>query len=116
VRPSSLLLAGNQVLGAVLAGRDQLEGTPFGIRLPVAVPTPLVPVVWGTAISAPLAAVPLLLAAGDRPVRRWLAAIGLVGQLSEPITWRRDRSPAQTAVIAANLVLTASLVVRRSSR
>lgn len=61
---------------------------------------------YGTAISAPWPVVPAVWILSPRTLR--LAAPGLaIGQLSEPLIWRRDtwRDPVLAATVTMNLIL-----------
>ena len=101
------------LVGARIALRHGLVGEPLRIRLPDRVPTPVVLVGWGTALSAPWAmtAAHLALAAGPDAERtragtRALAWLGLAGVLSEPATWGRRRPRGAMLLSAAHLAVT----------
>jgi hypothetical protein len=83
---------------SVVAIREKLPGEPFGIRIPLSVPTGIL-VGWGSAVAAPWPMpVVALLATGRKAGRgRWteralvsagLGVAGIVGLLIEPNTYR----------------------------
>ena len=97
------------LVGAWQATRHRLIGEPFGVRPPRCLPEALVVAGWGTALSGPLVADAVLIALapvadrghpGARRAVALLAALRLVGVLSEPVTWGR-RPPRRTMVVAA---------------
>lgn len=108
-------------LGAGRAWRHGRRGEPFGIASPVELPLAVEVVVWGSAVSAPVA-MDIVLGAlvpawgrGEPAAARMVRGLGwlrLVGTLSEPLTWRRRPWP-DVGLSAAHLLL-ASLLIRRS--
>ena len=84
--------AASTALGSVVAARGNVEGAPFGVRLPISVPTGLL-VGWGSGLSAPwpMPAVALIAALRGGPTAgRICAMIGagvIAGTAVEPVTW-----------------------------
>jgi hypothetical protein len=84
--------AASTVCGSVVAARGNVEGAPFGVKLPISVPTGLL-VGWGSGLSAPwpMPVVALIAALrGGQTAGRICAAIGagvIVGTVIEPVTW-----------------------------
>ena len=80
------------VFGSVVAARGNVEGAPFGVRLPISVRTGLL-AGWGSGISAPwpMPAVAMIAALRGGPTAgRICALIGagvVVGSAAEPVTW-----------------------------
>jgi hypothetical protein len=78
--------------GSVVAARENVEGAPFGIRLPISVRTGLL-AGWGSGLSAPwpMPAVALIAALRGGPTAgRICAGIGagvFIGTAIEPVTW-----------------------------
>ncbi len=90
--------------GSVVATRENVDGEPFGVKLPISVPAGLV-AGWGSGLSAPWPMPALAMIAATRPGRtsgRVCAAIGagvIVGTLIEPVTWRRTSLLAHIAML-----------------
>ncbi len=84
--------AASTAFGSVVADRENVEGAPFGVRLPISVRTGLL-VGWGSGLSAPWPMpVAALIAAlrGGPTAGRICAVIGgavFVGAAIEPVTW-----------------------------
>ncbi len=117
IRQLTAALTVLDLVGARVARGHGLIGEPLRIRIPAAVPTPLVLVGWGTAVSAPWlmdAALARVLAGHDadraRTVARGLGALRCAGVLVEPATWGRRRPRWAMALSIGNLVLGAALV------
>ena len=101
-RPSSRLsrplviaaaaFAASTAFGSVVAARENVQGAPLGIRLPISVRTGLL-AGWGSGLSAPwpMPVVALIAALRGGPTAgRICAAIGagvIVGTVVEPVTW-----------------------------
>jgi hypothetical protein len=108
-------LAISNLAGMIIAIRRHVAPRPFGLRSPIHGWAE--PVVWGTALSAPL---PMIVTLGTSPWRRNLTVTGalaitdLVGQLAEPIAWQRHRPRLASAVIAANVTLSALTIAATS--
>src|SRR6476620_7029659 len=92
------------VFGAVVADRGNVQGAPFGVRLPISVRTGLL-AGWGSGLSAPW---PMPVAAviaahrGGPTAGRICVVIGagvVVGTLIEPVTWHRTSLLAHIAMI-----------------
>jgi hypothetical protein len=107
------------LVGGLVARRSGLEGEPFLVVAPTAIPGPVLLLGWGTALSGPLLADAALVAFGHaadrgsqtmcRPVR-WLGLLRLVGVLCEPVTWGRRRPRWTMALSGAQLVVACSLI------
>src|SRR6478672_11639191 len=84
--------AASTVFGSVVAARGNVEGAPFGVRLPISVRTGLL-TGWGSGLSAPWPMpVAALIAArrGGPTAGRICVLIGagvFVGAAIEPVTW-----------------------------
>jgi hypothetical protein len=113
--------AATTVFGSVVALNEQVEGEPFGVRLPISVRTGLA-AGWGSGLSAPwpmpaLALISALRADGTSATPgRICAAIGggvILGTLAEPVTWRRrPRSRWASSAILLNLLAGAALATK----
>jgi hypothetical protein len=81
--------------GGAVAVKHRVAGEPFGIGGSLDVRTPAVVVLWGTALSAPIASLGLAIALYRlRPgALRGLGAMFAVGALSEPAFWGRRPCP-----------------------
>lgn len=112
-------LAGTGLAGTVLARRAGLEGEPLGLRWPWGPRSEVL--LWGTAISAPIALDLAIIGAAvalprSRGLARLMGATVLVGQAIEPIARRLDEAaPVHRAVVVANLTL-ASVVILAGGR
>src|SRR6478752_194041 len=84
--------AASTAFGSVVAARGNVEGAPFGVRLPISVRTGLL-AGWGSGLSAPwpMPVVALIAALRGGPrAGRTCAMIGgaaFVGAAIEPVTW-----------------------------
>ena len=118
---ASLAFAGAAVLGSVVAIHDQLPGQPFGVDIPLSVPSGLA-AGWGAGVAAPwpmptAAVITAAIARHRAPSARPGAActaIGLgciIGTLIEPVT-RRSQSwtPATRLAIGVNVAASAGLI------
>ena len=78
--------------GSVVAARENVEGAPFGVKLPISVRAGLL-AGWGSGLSAPwpMPAVAMIAALrGGTTGGRLCAVIGagvIVGTVIEPVTW-----------------------------
>ena len=90
--------AASTAFGSVVAARENVEGAPFGVRLPISVRTGLL-VGWGSGLSAPwpMPAVALIAALRGGPrAGRICAVIGagvIVGTAIEPVTKALHHAP-----------------------
>src|SRR6478752_8029475 len=106
--------AASTAFGSVVAARENVEGAPFGVRLPISVRTGLL-AGWGSGLSAPwpMPAVALTAALRGGPTAgRICAAIGagvIAGTAVEPVTWSYT-TPLNHIVMIGNLGSGAPLV------
>ena len=122
---ASAMFAGASGFGSIVAIRHEVPGRPFGIGIPLSVPSGLL-AGWGAGVAAPwpMPAAGLIVAAGtirgQRSTWRGLVCMGLglgciAGTLIEPVTYRpRACPPAVRAAIALNLG--ASVVLAATGR
>jgi len=121
--------AGAGAFGSAVSVRHEIPGEPFGVSIPLSVPTGLL-VGWGAGVAAPwpmpVTGLVVALSAGKEK-RRGLTGVicqslGLgciAGTLIEPVTYRpRSWTPAVAGAIAGNLMASVILVAagRRARR
>jgi hypothetical protein len=124
VRPligAAAAFAATTVFGSVVALKEEVDGEPLGVRLPISVPMGLA-TGWGSGLSAPwpmpaLALIAALRSDGSSGTPgRICAAIGggvIFGTLIEPVTWhRRPRSRWASGAILLNVLAGAALATR----
>jgi hypothetical protein len=117
---ASAAFGGACAFGSAVAARRHIAGEPFGVRVPLSVPTGIT-VGWGAGVAAPwpMPAAALVAArVSDRDSRvpgLVCAGLGLAciaGTLVEPVTWRRRCwLPGVRPAIAGNIVTSAALAV-----
>lgn len=97
-------------LATLIAVSRELPGTPFGVATGRTAGFDAT-IGYGTALSAPWPVLLGLWALRRHPAARWIAAAMVVGQLSEPQTWRGEtwRDPILAPVIAGNLIVPFSM-------
>lgn len=114
MRGTALGLTLSNLVGWRMATRRGERGLPFGVPSPVKGRGEVV--VWGTALSAPVPLIAFAAAAapfaGLPAVRKAFRLLGVtmaIGQLSEPVVWRRGQSPLVRAIALTNVALGARL-------
>ena len=106
--------AASTAFGSVVAARENVEGAPFGVRLPISVRIGLL-AGWGSGLSAPwpMPVVALIAALRGGPTAgRICAVIGagvIVGTAIEPVT-RSHTTLLNHIVMTGNLVSGAGLI------
>jgi hypothetical protein len=80
--------------GGAVAMKHRVAGEPFGIGASLDVRNPVVVVLWGTALSAPITSLGLATALYRHrsEALRVLGAMFAIGALSEPAFWGRARA------------------------
>jgi len=124
LRAVALVYAATVALASVVSVRDDVPGEPFGITIPLSVPTGLL-VAWGSGIAAPwpmpaavvIAAFRARRGGGPAPARicAGIALAGIAGQLIEPIV-RRPKTPAVRVALTANVAVSTILAATALSR
>ncbi|MDQ3716469.1 MAG: hypothetical protein M3381_10730 [Actinomycetota bacterium] len=121
--------AGAGAFGSAVSVRHEIPGEPFGVSIPLSVPTGLL-VGWGAGVAAPwpMPVTGLIAArsAGQNSrsglpgiICQSLGLACIAGTLIEPVTYRpRSWTPAVRAAIAGNLLASVLLVAagRRARR
>jgi hypothetical protein len=133
LRAAALCFACVTGYSSVVAIRDKLPGEPFGVAIPLSVPTGTL-VGWGSALAAPwpMPVAALVVAFHQTRVDEtmgpaWLSAgigvLGVVGILTEPNTYKvRSWTRATRRAVVAHIVASATLAgvgmwhLRRSHR
>lgn len=122
---ASWAFAGASVFGSAVSVRHDLPGQPFGVRIPLSVPTGLL-VGWGSGVGAPwpmpVTALAAAVSAGRTPPSGLPGAVCMTlglgciaGTLVEPVTYRPESwAPDVRAAIALNVV--ASIVLAAAGR
>jgi hypothetical protein len=99
------------LFGAAAAYRYDIRGEPLGVGRSLDVRRPTVLALWGSALSPPLAALPVVIALRRRPgAERALAAAFALGGMMEPVFWGRRACPRHArALVRAHVGLAAAL-------
>jgi hypothetical protein len=100
--------------GAAVAMKYRVAGEPFGVGASLDVRNPAVVVLWGTALSAPIASLGLAIAlCRHRPeALRVLGAVFAMGALSEPAFWGRRPCPLfGRMLLMAHVVIASALAI-----
>jgi hypothetical protein len=101
------------LVGAVVAHRNDVRGEPLGVGRSLDVRRPAVLLLWGTGLSPPLLSLPVTAVVSRWPGRlRVLAALFAVGGMMEPLFWGRRPCPRHARVLVnAHVSLATALVV-----
>ena len=104
-------LLGVDLVGAVVAHRNDVRGEPLGVGRSLDVRRPGVVLLWGTGLSPPLLSLPVAAVVSRWPSRlRVLAALFAVGGMMEPVFWGRRPCPLHARVLVAAHVSLATIL------